>query len=193
MGVGVTVLGSLRLSLTAATALSAAHRPLAARVYQPLTVALASTQLTGGLEHYRTEHRMAGSRLAGADGWSEAMDLMTLQQLEDDELLLRVSHRFALGEDAALSQPQCVNLSSLLPPATTLKEVSLTTNQNISALRQRQVSTNWKVAGRQRVDASERFAQQQSAVESDCEAHVGVTGGVLLQPMQVRTFMLSPL
>ncbi|KAH8608095.1 Glycosyl hydrolases family 38 N terminal domain [Trypanosoma vivax] len=73
-----------------------------------------------------------------ASALSPSLQIITLQLFDNQTLLLRLAHRYAVGEDAERSKPVTINLPSLilynpLYTSTGIDEVSLTTNSLVQA------------------------------------------------------------
>ena len=112
------------------------------------------------------------------------VQLMTLQLVNNNkQLLFRLAHQFANGEDSLLSQDVMVDLSQLLAKfkvsKDSLTELNLSTNQLQSDMVKHKI--NWKeVAG---AVSKGRGSTEQSSKDS------GMTIG--LSPMQIRTFTVD--
>jgi hypothetical protein len=61
------------------------------------------------------------------------IQVVTLQQVAVGTILLRIGHKFALGEDAVLSSPAQVSVCQFFASGASVQETTLTTNQNIGA------------------------------------------------------------
>ena len=109
---------------------------------------------------------------------------MTLQLVNNNkQLLFRLAHQFANGEDSLLSQDVMVDLSQLLAKfkvsKDSLTELNLSTNQLQSDMVKHKI--NWKeVAG---AVSKGRGSTEQPSKDS------GMTIG--LSPMQIRTFTVD--
>jgi len=104
-------------------------------------------------------------------------------------VLLRVAHRFGVGEDDELSLPATVSLASLwctahLSAPTSVEELSLSGNQPLSNMIARKL--NWR---REALD-SERGPRDSAARRLPRAAPKGPGKTVVLNPLQIRTFLL---
>ena len=116
------------------------------------------------------------------------VQLTTLQSLSEGKLLLRLSHQFAIDEDATLSKPVLFDLSTLFDPAAIVikeaVELSLTANQNASAIRARRAAAaaTWRAEG--------GAAPPPHAWRS---AHFdwATNATVALGPLEIKTFELT--
>jgi len=100
------------------------------------------------------------------------VEVMTLQALENNEHLIRLSHQFAVNEDSKLSQPVTVNFDNLFNfKMNDIKEVSLTANRDVNDL----PNLNWNT-----VDNNKNM-NRWPIVPFD-----GVS--VVINPMDIRTF-----
>jgi hypothetical protein len=81
------------------------------------------------------------------------VEVMTLEALPTEDVLLRLSHQFGLGEDKVLSNPVTIDLSTLFDPSmvgniTSAREVSLTNNQDkADILARRKMASKWHENG----------------------------------------------
>ncbi|XP_017257760.1 alpha-mannosidase [Daucus carota subsp. sativus] len=105
--------------------------------------------------------------------------LITLQELDDGNVLLRLAHLYEVGEDAKYSALAKVELKKMIAKKTikTIKEMSLTANQNKSDMKK----MAWKVEG----DKADEPKPIKGA-PVDPSALI-----VELGPMEIRTFLLT--
>eukprot|EP01018_Ginkgo_biloba_P017372 Gb_01734 [translate_table: standard] len=106
--------------------------------------------------------------------------IITLEELKDGSVLLRLAHLYEVGEDAEFSNAATVELIKVFANRTIRKitEMSLSANQEKSAMKVKR----WRVEG----------------YEDGKQEKVGVRGGpinedtlvVELGPMEIRTFIL---
>lgn len=111
----------------------------------------------------------------------ENVELMTLQPWAPGQVLLRLAHRFAVGEDATLSFPANVSLAGLFSArcmvVDSATELSLTANKNVSRVAPQLLPTK---ASAQSTDTRTTFRQM----------HLPPAGPTLiftLVPQQVRS------
>ncbi|KAJ8771037.1 hypothetical protein K2173_023362 [Erythroxylum novogranatense] len=105
--------------------------------------------------------------------------LITLQELENGSVLLRLAHLFEAGEDAQYSTLAKVELKKIFPgkPVKELKEMSLSANQEKSEMKR----LTWKVEGE---DGTLPSPVRGGPVDTSALV-------VELGPMEIRTFLLK--
>jgi len=145
-------------------------RGLQSRIFQ--TPQLGFTPLTGSVQNWISTYKVEQS-------WIKTelpinVEVMTLQNLGNGENLLRLSHQFGIGEDAKYSSPVSVDLSSLFTfPLSNVKEVSLTTNQDVAKM----TTLQWQTE------------------ENEDVATAGIIpfdgASVTINPIDVRTFVFT--
>jgi len=173
LGTGLHIIGSHYVLLDDPTTALKNLRALQSRVYMPFTLAFSPT--SNGMDAIK---KWIDSHVVIASALSKDLpvnvELMTLQALEGD-YLLRLAHQFAVNEDASLSSPVTVDLSTLFVnfPVTDIKEVSLTTTQDVKNIQ----PFLWNVHGD---NANENTASFKSI------PFAGET--VTIAPMDIRTF-----
>eukprot|EP00993_Chasmostoma_nieuportense_P001818 NODE_2665_length_1124_cov_3.456369_g2543_i0.p1 GENE.NODE_2665_length_1124_cov_3.456369_g2543_i0~~NODE_2665_length_1124_cov_3.456369_g2543_i0.p1 ORF type:complete len:253 (+),score=60.50 NODE_2665_length_1124_cov_3.456369_g2543_i0:304-1062(+) len=118
-GPGLIVRGTHYLTLNSPATAAKHWRPLQDQVYAPPQMLFANTPLP------TTRHSFLTAALP------PNVQLMTLEKLAANQILLRLSHQFAIHEDSAMSTPVTLNLQSLFPaiPVRKAEETSLTANQ----------------------------------------------------------------
>jgi len=184
LGPGMPITGTHRLMLQRVTDAMKFARPMAKRVYQPLTLAFAPMP-TGGsvaVNNWLTTH--VAQRTEVATDLPINVDVLTLQQWPDDGArVLRLEHQFAVGEDKVFSQPVTVSLSTLFLRfnITSLTELSLTANQPLSSVSH----LAWITEDDDTVPKPRR--NRRPFQHSDLSTDFNIT----LNPMQIRTFQLS--
>jgi len=136
-GTGLVIKGTYRLLLDAPETAAAGFRPQMDEVYNPPVQFY--TPLSGTPAAWSASHLTSYTGLANPSGLPVNVHLLTLDALSSNVFLVRVAHQFAVGEDATLSQPTSVSLADIFPAATisSVTEVSLTTNQPVSAVAHR--------------------------------------------------------
>ncbi|XP_073060322.1 probable alpha-mannosidase At5g13980 [Primulina eburnea] len=112
----------------------------------------------------------------------DSVVILTLQELEDQTVLLRLAHLFEVGEDKDLSVMTTVELKRVFPNKKIydIHEMSLSSNQEREEMEKKRLS--WKVEG-----------------GSNKQASPGPRGGpvhpaelvVELAPMEIRTFIID--
>ena len=131
-GHGLIVRTTHWLNLAAPAAAGAQRRALAAAaLYRPLVRAtpLGATTPAAWIAAHKATFAGAAPGVLPAQ-----LHLLTLHSWSPTSLLVRVSHSFETGEDAALSQPATVSLSALLPSVTlqSCVETTLSGNQPLA-------------------------------------------------------------
>lgn len=108
--------------------------------------------------------------------------LITLQELEDKTVLLRLAHLYEDGEDSKLSRLAEVELKKMFAgkEIKEVNEMNLSVNQKKSEMRNR---LKWRVEGDE-ANASEHIPLRGGPVD-------GSTLVVELGPMEIRTFLLN--
>ncbi|XP_042002646.1 probable alpha-mannosidase At5g13980 [Salvia splendens] len=107
--------------------------------------------------------------------------IITLQELQDSAVLLRLAHLYEVGEDKDLSSLATVELKRVFPhrKINKIKEMSLSANQERAEMERKRLS--WKVEGS---DTGHRSDSRGALVDP-------VKLVVELAPMEVRTFILD--
>jgi len=105
--------------------------------------------------------------------------LLTLEQWHSGFFLLRLEHFYAKGEHAVLSQPAQVSVKNLFKPfaVESLDEVTLGANELLSNA----TRLEWNVAD---------YGRTQGSMKSFVTPVDPTTMVVILQPMQIRTFLV---
>ncbi|KAK6153871.1 hypothetical protein DH2020_013510 [Rehmannia glutinosa] len=107
--------------------------------------------------------------------------IITLQELEDGTVLLRLAHLYEVGEDKDLSVMATVELKRVFPnkKINGIKETSLSANQEREEMEKKRLS--WKVEG--------------SSTKQDTDLRGGPVDPVKLvvelAPMEIRTFIIN--
>lgn len=101
---------------------------------------------------------------------------MTLQVWDTNEYLLRVSHQFGVNEDSRFAVPVTVDIANLFSgfKITKLREVSLTGNRDIEEMKQMKWNMN---------DMKTNFDKFEFVPLEN--------GSIVLNPMDIRTFIFS--
>lgn len=107
--------------------------------------------------------------------------IVSLEKLPENKLLLRLGHQFAVNEDAVLSQPVDVDVAELLSSYKPISMVETTLSANQDKATQQKDKIQWQ------------YSLESKVVKNNLQARLnGVEGlKVTLQPMQIRTFVVS--
>lgn len=169
-GPGLVIRGTHYLTLERPAEAAMVWRPLADRIFSRPLLAF------GG-------PAVAETFTALANPLPPNVQLMTLHALSEGRLLLRLSHQFGIGEDAVLSEPVTIDLAALFDPAVlpviTVREVSLTNNQDKSEILARR-ARNAKWTG----DTSPHTWRH-------LVFDYGTSTKVTLGPLEIKTFELT--
>ena len=108
--------------------------------------------------------------------------LMTLQQWQHDSVLVRLSHQFAVEEDAELSGAVVVDVAALLSPLkpVSMTEMTVTANQDRVGMLSKKL--RWSESNSVRLDA------QVTALRAQAESG---SMSIELHAMEVRTFIVK--
>jgi hypothetical protein len=115
--------------------------------------------------------------------------LATLEASGDHELLVRLAHQFAVGEDAELSQSVSVDLFALLAPFQPKSAEELTLSANQAKAEQLAAKIQWPTVGQSAVRSAAPAASGKSSLRK--AATTASSFVVELQPMQVKTFRVQ--
>ncbi|KAJ0639216.1 putative alpha-mannosidase [Helianthus annuus] len=154
------------------------RRSYGQEIYSPLLLAFTEQD-----ENKRTNFQV--SKFSGMDSTYSLPDnvaLLTLQELEDGKVLLRLAHLYESGEDKDLSVMTSVELKKLFAKRkiTNVSEMSLSANQGRAEMEKKRLV--WKVEGSKNDD--EPAGQRGGPVDP----HKLV---VELAPMEIRTFIVT--
>ena len=188
-GHGLVIRGSHFVTLEPPANASAIWRPLADRVFAKPVLGFRS----GAVVHNQATTRSFSSALSRP--LPDNVQLMTLQALSKGQFLLRLSHQFGIHEDAVLSVPVQVDLSTMFNPnvlelthtpphalLTMAREMSLTNNQKKSEIvARRKLNQQWNLERPTRAPHPWRQAPFDFAKSPL----------VTLGPLEVKTFVLS--
>uniref|UniRef100_A0A6N2KXU6 Alpha-mannosidase n=1 Tax=Salix viminalis TaxID=40686 RepID=A0A6N2KXU6_SALVM len=172
---GLTIRGNYYLCINQVGAGAAWRRTTGQEIYSPLIAAFTQEKE----ETWKASHVATGTAMDPDYSLPLNVALITLQELDDGSVLLRLAHLYEAGEDAAYSTLAKVELKKMFSGKAIreLKEMSLSTNQEKSEMKK----MTWKVEG----DSGE----QSSAVRGgpvDSSTLI-----VELGPMEIRTFLLQ--
>ncbi|CAM0872753.1 unnamed protein product [Alopecurus aequalis] len=152
------------------------RRTFGQELYSPLL--LAFSEQDGG--NWVNSHVPLFSAMDPTYSLPENVALLTLQELEDGSVLLRLAHLYEAGEHKLLSSPASVELKRVFPDKKIGKviETSLSANQERAAMEKKRLK--WKVQGpppKENVVRGGPVDPSKLIVE--------------LAPMEIRTFIIS--
>ncbi|XP_044500612.1 alpha-mannosidase isoform X1 [Mangifera indica] len=172
---GLTVRGNYYLSINEIGAGASWRRTTGQEIYSPILLAFTHEKL----ETWKASHVTKATTMDSDYSLPLNVALITLQELEDGSVLLRLAHLYEEGEDAEYSTLAKVELKKMFNGKSIkeLKEMSLSTNQEKSKMKK----MKWKIEG------------------DNGQTHSPVKGGpvdsstlvVELGPMEIRTFLLK--
>uniref|UniRef100_A0A453MAD6 Glycosyl hydrolase family 38 C-terminal domain-containing protein n=1 Tax=Aegilops tauschii subsp. strangulata TaxID=200361 RepID=A0A453MAD6_AEGTS len=152
------------------------RRTFGQELYSPLLLAFAEKD--GG--NWGNSHVSSFSGMDPTYSLPENVALLTLEELEDGSVLLRLAHLYEAGEHKDLSAPASVDLKRVFPDKKIGKiiETSLSANQERAAMEKKRLK--WKVAGpppKENVVRGGPLDPSKLVVE--------------LAPMEIRTFVIN--
>ncbi|KAK4583933.1 hypothetical protein RGQ29_021880 [Quercus rubra] len=172
---GLTVRGNYYVSINQVGAGARWRRTTGQEVYSPLLLAFTHEKL----EDWKASHLTKATAIDPNYSLPLNVALITLQELDDGSVLLRLAHLYEEGEDAEYSTLANVELKKIFTGKTIkkVKEMSLSTNQEKSEMKR----MTWRVEGDSRTEPNP------------------IRGGpinnstlvVELGPMEIRTFLLK--
>jgi len=173
-GAGLVTRGKHFVQLAAPARASAMWRPLQDRVY----VRARPFLLPGGLP---ASARQSFSALSAA--LPPNLQIITMETLSQNVMLLRLGHQFGVSEDAVLSQPSSLKLSTLFKhlSVTGIEEMALTAQAPRSEVLERRIS--WKIDGEAAISTSACGAASKALAQGEDEVTLG--------PLQIRTFRIT--
>ncbi|XP_022885749.1 alpha-mannosidase-like [Olea europaea var. sylvestris] len=171
---GLTIRGNYYMSINKLGTGSRWRRTTGQEIYSPLLLAFSHENT----EKWKSSHLIKATSMAANYSLPLNVALITLQELDDQSVLLRLAHIYEAGEDTEYSSLAKVELKKLFAGKTikALKETSLSANQDRSEMKR----MTWKVEGQNGSDPNP------------------IRGGpvymssliVELGPMEIRTFLL---
>ncbi|KAF2291944.1 hypothetical protein GH714_042286 [Hevea brasiliensis] len=172
---GLTVRGNYYLCINQLGAGSVWRRTIGQEVYSPLLLAFTHEKE----ETWKASHLTKGTVMDSDYSLPSNVALITLQELDDGSVLLRLAHLYEEGEDANYSALAKVELKKMFTGKTIreLKEMSLSANQYKSEMKR----MTWKVEGE---NGDQSSPVRGGPVDSS-------TFVVELGPMEIRTFLLK--
>jgi alpha-mannosidase len=179
---GLTIRGSYYVSINQLGAGARWRRTTGQEIYSPLVLAFSHENM----EDWTATHLTKASTIDPNYSLPPNVAVITLQEVDDGSVLLRLAHLYEAGEDPEYSTLTKVELNKLFTGKTIkeAKETSLSANQDKSEIKK----LTWKVEG-------EREDDDQGELPS-----LGVLRGgpfnnstlvVELGPMEIRTFLLK--
>ncbi|XP_061344400.1 probable alpha-mannosidase At5g13980 [Gastrolobium bilobum] len=172
---GLTVLGKYYFRIDPIGEGARWRRSFGQEIYSPLL--LAFTESDG---NWKDSHVTTFSGIDSSYNLPDNVAIITLQDLGDGKVLLRLAHLYEIGEDKHLSVKATVELKKVFPDKQITKttEVSLSANQERSEMERKRLV--WQVKG------------------SPQEPHMSRGGPVdpekllvELAPMEIRTFVIN--
>ncbi|KAF5762439.1 putative alpha-mannosidase [Helianthus annuus] len=172
---GLTIRGNYYMSIDHNGNGSRWRRTTGQEIYSPLLLAFThETQ-----DDYKASHSTRSTTMDPDYSLPPNVALITLQELEDGSVLLRLAHLYEAGEDVDFSTLVKVELKKMFAAKSikTIKETSLSANQDKSAMKR----MPWKVEGG---SGSEPPTVRGGPIDPSALV-------VELGPMEIRTFILQ--
>ncbi|XP_050232389.1 probable alpha-mannosidase At5g13980 [Mercurialis annua] len=153
------------------------RRTFGQEIYSPLLLAFAEEDGN----NWMNSHITTFSGIDSSYSLPDNVAVLTLQELEDGKVLLRLAHLYEVGEDKDLSVMTSVELKKLFPSKkiTKLSETSLSANQERKEMEKKRLV--WKVEG--------SAARQESVARGGPVDPAKLV--VQLAPMEIRTFVID--
>lgn len=153
------------------------RRIVGQEIYSPLLLAFTAEDT----DDWMNSHVPLSSGIDSSYSLPDNVAIITLQELDSGEVLLRLAHLFEVGEDASLSTMATVELKRLFPEKKVSKvtETSLSANQERSEMEKKRLA--WKVEG-----LSDDEPKPLRGGPVDPAKLV-----VELGPMEIRTFLIE--
>eukprot|EP00268_Persea_americana_P056668 TRINITY_DN6711_c0_g2_i1.p1 TRINITY_DN6711_c0_g2~~TRINITY_DN6711_c0_g2_i1.p1 ORF type:complete len:1015 (-),score=152.71 TRINITY_DN6711_c0_g2_i1:139-3183(-) len=173
---GLTIQGKFYVRLDPLGEGASWRRSFSQEIYSPLL--LAFTQQDG--DKWTSSHKLNFSVMGPSYSLPDNVAMITLQELEDGSVLLRLAHLYEMGEDKNLSVMASVDLEKLFPnkKISKLTEVSLSTNQERAEMLKKRLV--WQVKADRMEDTTVRGGPV------DVSKPV-----VMIGPMEIRTFIIT--
>ncbi|KAJ0096736.1 hypothetical protein Patl1_29103 [Pistacia atlantica] len=172
---GLTVRGNYYLSINELGAGARWRRTTGQEIYSPILLAFTNEKI----ETWKASHLTKATVMDSNYSLPPNVALITLQELDNGSVLLRLAHLYEEGEDADYSKLAKVELKKMFTGKSIkeLKEMSLSTNQEKSEMKK----MKWKIEG------------------DNGQTHSPIKGGLVdssvlvveLGPMEIRTFLLK--
>ncbi|XP_015893889.3 probable alpha-mannosidase At5g13980 isoform X1 [Ziziphus jujuba] len=157
------------------------RRSVGQEIYSPLLLAITEEVISKEGDNWMDSRAPTFSLIESSYSLPDNVALITLQELDDGKVLLRLAHLYEIGEDKDLSITTNVELKKLFPRRKINKvtEMSLSANQERTEMEKKRLV--WKVEG-----PSENEAKVARGGPVDPEQMV-----VELAPMEIRTFIIN--
>ncbi|BFG27202.1 hypothetical protein CerSpe_134770 [Prunus speciosa] len=153
------------------------RRSFGQEIYSPLLLAFAEQDG----DNWKNSHVTTFSGVGSSYSLPDNVALITLQELDDGKVLLRLAHLYEIGEDKDLSAMANVELKQLFPR----KKIGKVTEMNLSANQERAEMEKkrlvWKV--------EEGSAEEAKVVRGGRVDPAKLV--VELAPMEIRTFLIE--
>ncbi|CAN0870191.1 Probable alpha-mannosidase At5g13980 [Linum grandiflorum] len=153
------------------------RRSFGQHVYSPLLLAFAEEEMDNPTNLHATT---TFSGLAPSYTLPDNVALVTLQELDDGKVLLRLAHLYEDGEDKDLSEKATVELRKLFPG----KKIEKIVEMSLSANQERTEMEKKRLVWRSTSSSSEEGVKRGSAVDYNKLK-------VELYPMEIRTFLVD--
>ncbi|KAM7276612.1 hypothetical protein ACFE04_018478 [Oxalis oulophora] len=176
---GLTIVGKQYLKIDPLGEGAKWRRSFGQEIYSPFL--LAFTEQDGA--SWTSSHVSTFTGMDPSYVLPDNVAVITLQELENGEILLRLAHLYEVGEDKDLSVTTSVELKKMFPQKQIRKvrETSLSANQERAAMERKRLV--WKVE-EESSTSSERKVVKGGTVDP-------VTLVVQLAPMEIRTFLVE--
>ncbi|XP_047972104.1 alpha-mannosidase [Salvia hispanica] len=173
---GLTVRGNYYVSVDKLGSGARWRRRAGQEIYSPLVLAFSHEES----EKWSSSYQVDGSSMASNYSLPLNVALITLQEMGDGSVLLRLGNLYEAGEDPDYSKVAKVELKKMFSgkTITKIKETSLTANQDKSEMKR----TTWQVEGTE---------QNEAAAPTRGASVDAATLVVEVAPMEIRTFILT--
>ncbi|KAI3929113.1 hypothetical protein MKW92_027696 [Papaver armeniacum] len=181
---GLTIRGTYYMNINQLGTGQRWRRTTGQEIYSPLLLAFTPE----GNENWNASHVTNSTSMDPDYSLPHNVAVITLQELEDGKVLLRLAHLYEAGEDSEYSTTANVELKKMFGKRT-IKEVtetSLSTNQEKSEMK----TMKWTVKGESGQPSTPRRGGQHPASKRGGPVHAS-TQIVELGPMEIRTFLIG--
>lgn len=172
---GLSVRGSYYMSINLLGTGALWRRTTGQEVYSPLLLAFTKENM----EDWKTSHLLKATSMSSNYSLPLNVALITLQELDDGSVLLRLAHLYEAGEHAEYSTMAQVELKKIFSGKMIkeIKETNLSANQDKWEMRR----LKWNVEGEN--------GEEPSPIRGDPVSNSTLI--VELGPMEIRTFLLK--